>query len=114
MASEKKALWVVFRPEKAESVASMREKFLASYQNFKEMQSLFSKVWWCNPEEGVWGAMYIFNSDEELQEYLNSDLWLKKVPEKWGYKPEIIQILDLGPILYKQSVTKGENSWLTG
>jgi len=113
MASEKKALWVVFRPEKPENIAVMRKRFQESYPVFKDMPGLFSKVWWCNPENGEWGAMYIFNSEAELQEYLQSDHWLKKVPEKHGYKPEIVAILDLGSILYKQVVTDGKNSWLT-
>jgi hypothetical protein len=110
---EKKALWVVFRPEKPEDIAFMREKFLGSYPNFKEMGGLFSKVWWSDPEKGEWGAMYVFNSEAELQEYIQSDHWLKKVPERHGYKPEVVAILDLGPILYKEAVTNGENSWLS-
>lgn len=113
MTSEKKALWVVFRPESPENIPAMREKFLVSYPVFREMPGLFSKVWWCDQEKGEWGAMYIFNSDAELQEYIHSDMWVRKVPEKYGYRPEIVAILDLGPILYKDAVTEGENSWLT-
>ncbi len=113
MVSKKKALWVVFRPENPGSVDAVREKFLVSYQAFRDMPGLFSKVWWCNSEKGEWGAMYIFNSDEDLQEYLHSDRWLNKVPQKYGYKPEIVAVLDLGAILYKNVVVKGENSWLT-
>ena len=112
MVSERKALWVVFRPENPESVVAMREKFLISYQAFRDMPGLFSKVWWCDSEKGEWGAMYIFNSDEDLQEDLHSDRWLNKVPKKYGYKPEIVAILDLGPILYKNAVVEGEGSWL--
>jgi hypothetical protein len=55
MATEKKALWVVFRPEKLESTTEMRKKFLGSYPHFKEMPGLFSKCWWCNPQKGEWG-----------------------------------------------------------
>ncbi|HOO54623.1 MAG TPA: YdhR family protein [Methanothrix sp.] len=113
MVSEKKALWVLFRPENPESVAAMREKFLVSYHAFRDMTGLFSKVWWCNSERGEWGAMYIFDSDEDLQEYLRSDRWLNKVPKKYGYKPEIVAVLDLGPILYKNAVIEGEGSWLS-
>lgn len=112
MVSEKKALWVVFRPEDPESVDAMREKFLVSYEAFRDMPGLFSKVWWCDPERGEWGAMYIFNSDEDLQEYLRSDRWLSKVPQKYGYRPEIVAVLDPGPILYKKAVVEGEGSWL--
>ncbi|MCJ7444901.1 MAG: YdhR family protein [Methanotrichaceae archaeon] len=113
MVHEKKALWVAFKPKKPENVAEMRKKFLGSYPFFKEMRGLFSKVWWCNPEKGEWGAMYIFDSEAELNEYLQSDFWMNKVPEKYGYKPEVVAILDLGPILYKRIVNKGENSWLS-
>ncbi len=113
MVSEKKALWVLFRPENPESVAAMREKFLVSYHAFRDMPGLFSKVWWCNSERGEWGAMYIFDTDEDLQEYLRSDRWLNKVPKKYGYKPEIVAVLDLGPILYKNAVIEGEGSWLS-
>ncbi len=113
MVSSKKALWVVFRPESPESVDAMREKFLVSYHAFRDMPGLFSKVWWCDSEKGEWGAMYIFNSEEDLQEYLHSDRWLNKVPQKYGYKPEIVSVLDLGPILYKNAVVEGEGSWLS-
>jgi hypothetical protein len=113
MVSEKKALWVTFRPESPESVEAMREKFLVSYQAFRDMPGLFSKVWWSNSEKGEWGAMYIFNSEEDLQEYLRSDRWLNKIPQKYGYKPEIVSVLDLGPILYKNAVVEGESSWIS-
>jgi hypothetical protein len=113
MVSEKKALWVVFRPESPESVDVMREKFLVSYNAFRDMPGLFSKVWWSDSEKGEWGAMYIFNSEEDLSEYLHSDRWLNKVPQKYGYRPEIVAILDMGPILYKEAVVEGEGSWLS-
>ena len=113
MATEKKALWVVFRPETLESTAEMRKKFLGSYPHFKEMDGLFSKCWWCNQEKGEWGALYIFNSDADLQAYITSERWLKVVPEKYGCKPEIQAILDPGPILCNAAVTEGEDSWMT-
>jgi len=100
MVSEKKALWVAFRPESPESVEAMREKFLVSYQAFRDMPGLFSKAWWSNSETGEWGAMYIFR-------------WLNKIPQKYGYKPEIVSVLDLGPILYKKAVVEGEGSWIS-
>jgi hypothetical protein len=114
LASEKKGLWVVFRPEKPENIVEMRKKFLGSYHVFRDMPGLFSKTWWCNQQKGEWGALYIFDSEADLQVYLQSELWVKKVPEKYGYKPEIIAILDLGPILYKRPITNGEISWLAG
>jgi hypothetical protein len=113
MVDEKKALWVVFRPEKPESNEAMREKFLVSYQAFRDMEGLYSKVWWTDPDKGEWGAMYVFRSEEDLQGYLHSDRWQNKIPEKYGYKPQVVAVLDLGPILYKEAVLEGEGSWLS-
>ena len=85
----------------------------ATRKHFKEMDGLFSKCWWCNQEKGEWGALYIFNSDADLQAYITSERWLKVVPEKYGCKPEIQAILDPGPILCNAAVTEGEDSWMT-
>lgn len=113
MATEKKALWVVFRPGKLEDLAEMRKKFTSGYSIFKEMPGLISKCWWCNKEKGEWGAFYIFNSGEDLQAYLKSDLWTSKVPAKYGCKPQIVAILEPGPILSKTAVINGENCWIS-
>lgn len=53
------------------------------------------------------GALYIFRTEEDLQEYLRSDRWQKKIPEKYGYKPEVVAVLDVGAILYKEAVMVG-------
>ena len=111
METEKKALWVVFRPNKLGSTKEMREKFIGSYPIFRDMPGVFGKCWWCNQEKGEWGALYIFNSEKELRDYITSDLWLNKVPAKYGCKPEVVAILDPGPILCKKAVTEAENSW---
>jgi len=111
MATEKKALWAVFKPEKLKTTEEMRQAFLGSYPIFSKMSGVFSKCWWCNQEKGEWGALYVFNSEKELQEYINSDFWVNKAPAKYGCKPEIT-ILEPGPILYKRAITKGEDSWL--
>ena len=113
MVSSKKALWVVFRPKDPENVDTMREKFLVSYHAFRDMPGLFSKVWWCDSEKGEWGAMYIFDSEDDLQEYIHSDRWMNKIPEKYGYRPEVVAVLDIGAILYKETVTQGHGSWLS-
>jgi hypothetical protein len=39
-------------------------------------------------------------------------IWVKEIPERWGVKPEVT-ILDPGPILCKEIVTRPENSWFT-
>ena len=113
MAAEKKALWVVFRPEKLGKTAEMREKFISGYSIFKDMPGLFSKCRWCNQEKGEWGALYIFDSEKYLRDYIKSDLWVNKVPAKYGCKPEIVAILGPGPILSRKTVTQGENSWMS-
>lgn len=110
---EKKVLWVVFRPEKPIDLDKMREMYLGSYPHFRDMDSLFAKTWWVNKEKNEWGAMYIFNSREELDTYLASDRWQNKVPEKYGCKPEIQAVLDIGSILFKEAVVSGEDSWLS-
>ena len=88
MAKEKKAMWVVFKMDKTLSKAEWRERFSGSYELFRDMPGVFSKCWWCNQEKNVWGAYYIFNSEQELQEYITSDLWVNKVPEKYGAVPQ--------------------------
>ncbi len=113
MSMEKKALWVVFRPDKTIDVDEMRKKFLGSYPHFKEISSLYSKTWWVDEAKNEWGAMYIFNSLQELEAYVASNRWKIKVPEKYGCKPEVVSILDIGAILFKEPVLKGENSWIT-
>jgi hypothetical protein len=110
---EKKALWVVFRPKDSVELKKMREMYLGSYSHFKEMPSLYAKTWWVNQEKNEWGAMYIFNSQKELDDYVASDRWQNKVPEKYGCKPEIQAVLDIGAILFKETVLAGEDSWLT-
>ena len=112
MAKEKKAMWVVFKMDKTLSKAEWRERFSGSYEIFRNMPGVFSKCWWCNQEKSEWGAYYIFNSEQELQAYITSDLWVNKVPEKYGAVPEVT-IVDPGPILCKEVVTAVENSWMT-
>jgi len=112
MATEKKAMWVVFKMDKTLSSAEWKERFSGAYEIFRDMPGVFSKCWWCNQEKGVWGAYYIFNSEKELQDYINSDLWVNKVPEKYNAVPEVT-IVDPGPILCKEVITAAEDSWLT-
>ena len=49
---------------------------------------------------------------EELQEYANSDLWVNKIPAKWGLKPEVT-VVEVGAVLTKAAVTEAERSWET-
>jgi hypothetical protein len=111
MAEEKRAMYVVFKMDKKMSTEEWRKRFAGSYDIFKNMPGVFSKCWWCNQEKGLWGAFYIFNSEEELQKYITSDLWVNKVPEKYNAKPEIT-ILEPGPILCKKVVTEAGDSWI--
>ena len=112
MNKDKKALWVVFKPDNLGTVEEMRKKFMGSYPHFKDMPGLFSKCWWCNQEKGEWGALYIFNSEKELKDYITSERWLKKVPEKYGCRPVVTEILDVGLVLCKKAVTESNDSWM--
>lgn len=110
---DKKALWVVFRPETPVDLDRMRQMYLGSYPHFRDMDALFAKTWWVNRKKNEWGALYIFNSQEEVDAYLASDRWQNKVPEKYGCRPEVQAVLDIGAILCKEAVTEGQDSWQT-
>ena len=112
MATDKKAMWVVFRMDEMISTAELRERFAAAYDIFRDMPGLFSKTWWINQEKKEWGALYVFNSQKEQEEYANSDLWLNKVPAKWGVTPEVT-VLEVAAVLTQAAVTKAEKSWET-
>ena len=109
---DKKALWVVFRPKDPVDLKKMRDMYMGSYPHFKYMASLYAKTWWVDEDKNEWGAMYIFNSQKELDAYLATDRWINKIPAKYGCTPEIT-ILDIGALLFKEKVTSGEDSWLT-
>lgn len=110
---DKKAVWVVFRPKDPIELEKMRDQYLGSYPHFKDMPSLCAKTWWVNREKNEWGALYIFNSQKDVDDYLASDRWQNKVPQKYGCKPEVVAVLDIGALLFKEKITSGENSWLT-
>ena len=114
MSTEKKALWVVFKMDDPNlSEAAWRERFAGAYAIFRdELHGIIFKSWWTNKEKGEWGAFYLFNSEKDLQEYINSDLWLKTVPAKYGAKP-VQTILDPGPILCKKTITDAMTSWIS-
>ncbi len=110
MATEKKAMWVVFRMDEMISTAEFRERFAAAYDIFRDMPGLFSKTWWINQDKKEWGALYVFDSEKALQDYATSDLWMNKVPAKWGVKPEVT-VLEVGAVMARGAVTEGERSW---
>ncbi len=112
MATEKKAMWVVFKMDKTMSKEEWRARLSAGYKIFKDMPGVFSKCWWINQEKSEWGSYYIFNSENDLQNYITSDLWVNQLPKRYNTKPEIT-IVDPGPILYKKVINEAENSWMT-
>ena len=112
MATEKRALMCVLKPDKLKTTSEMREMFVGSYPRFMEMKMLEFKCWWCDQQKQEWGALYIFKSEEALKEYVASDIWQKVVPEKYGCVP-IWNIVEPGPILSKERITAAENSWIT-
>ncbi len=112
MGCEKKAMWVLFKMDNMPTKEEMRKRFSDLYHIYRDHPGIDSKCWWVNEEKREWGALYIFKSEEILEEYLKSDLWVNKIPERWGLKPEVT-IVDPGPILCKETVTRPENSWVT-
>lgn len=112
MASEKKAAWVVFKMDKKMSTDEWRERFSPAYDVIYNLPGLFSKCYWVNQAKEEWGALYVFDSQEDLNSYLTSDLWMKIIPAKFGSKPEVT-ILDLGPIISKKEVHAAKGSWIT-
>jgi hypothetical protein len=106
--TQKKAMWVVFKMDKEMSTAEWRERFTGSYPVIFNLPGLFFKCWWTNQEKGEWGALYIFDSEKDLQAYITSDLWVNKIPQKYNCKPEVT-FLEPGPVIAKGVVTKAEN-----
>ncbi len=45
---------------------------------------------------------------QSLDAHAASDRWRNMVPEKYGCKPEIAAVLDIGAVLFKQRVLEGE------
>ena len=112
MANEKRALWCIFKPDRPKTTDEMRSMFLGSYPRFLEMDTLEFKCWWCDPENGEWGALYIFKSEKALNDYVSSDVWQKFVPEKYGCVPTW-KVLEPGPILAKVAIKEAEGSWMS-
>lgn len=112
MSGQKKAMWVVFKMDEMPSKEELRERFCTLYHIYRDHPAMEIKCWHISEERKEWGGFYVFRSEELLEEYLKSDLWLKEIPGRWGVKPEYT-IVDLGPVLYKEIITEPENSWLS-
>lgn len=108
--TEKRALWVWFKPDPMPSTEELREQFTGSYPAFADMEAVEYKCWWVDQEDGQWGAFYIFRSAAELDEYLASDRWNKVIPEKYGCTPSW-RVLEPGLILSKKEIISAEGSW---
>ena len=113
METQKKAMLVVFKMDKKMSTAEWRERFSGAYKVIFDLPGILFKSWLVNQEKNEWGALYIFDSEDNLQKYNMSDLWLKKIPERYNCKPEVT-ILEPGPIISKEVVTEAGNSWISG
>ena len=111
MSGEKKAMWVVFKMETLPDKEEMRSRFSKGYHIFRDHPGIESKCWYVNEAKDEWGAFYLFKSEKDLDEYLNSKLWVEDIPKRWGLKPEVT-ILDPGPVLSKKIITEPEDSWL--
>ena len=110
MPDQKKVLFCVFKPENPKSVEQMRQMFIGSYPIFADMEAVEYKCWWVDEDQGQWGALYVFRSAGELETYIASDRRLKVVPEKYDCTPTW-QVMDVGLILSKKTITKAEGSW---
>ncbi|MCF8032514.1 MAG: hypothetical protein K9K66_08385 [Desulfarculaceae bacterium] len=113
MATEKRALWVEFAPDTLPSTDQMRALFLGSYPVFRDMDPVEYKCWWVEQEAGRWGALYVFRSAGELDQYLSSERWTKVIPEKYGCVPTW-RVMEVGAIVSKAMISRGEESWLSG
>jgi hypothetical protein len=107
----KRALWVWFKPDPMPSTEELRDKFSTSYPIFADMEAVEYKCWWVDQDAGQWGALYVFRSAAELDEYLSSDLWNKVVPEKYGCAPSW-RVLEPSLILSKKEITDAPGSWI--
>jgi len=112
MATEKRALMCVFRPDKLKTTQEMREWFSGSYPRFLEMEGVEFKCWWVDQQKQEWGAFYVFKSEKALNEYINSDIWEKVVPEKYGCVPTWT-VVEVGLIISKKIITTKEKSWIS-
>jgi predicted methyltransferase len=111
MTDQKKALFVVFKPEKLPTSEELRAQFTTSYPIFANMDEVEYKCWWISQEKGTWGALYVFRSSKELESYISSERWLKLIPEKYGCTPTS-EVMDVGLILSKATILNPEESWL--
>lgn len=87
----------------------MHEQSRRLFENTIEKKDLIDE--WCSQEKQEWGALYIFKSEEALEAYVQSDIWQKMVPEKYGCVPTWT-VVEPGPILSKKEITNGEDSWI--
>ncbi|MEJ2169174.1 MAG: YdhR family protein [Desulfobacterales bacterium] len=98
-------MMVVFKMDKKVSTEEWFERFKSSYDVIFNLPGIIFKNWWVNQEKGEWGAYYIFDSKKNLTDYINTDLWLKKIPAKYGSEAEVT-IFEPGPIICKESFTE--------
>jgi hypothetical protein len=113
MNGQKKAMWVVFKMDGMPRKEEMRARFEKLYHIYQDHPDIESKCWLINEEANEWGALYVFRSEDGLKRYLESDLWVREIPERWGLKPNVVTILDPGPILYKKIIDTPQNSWIS-
>jgi hypothetical protein len=119
MASERRALMVVWKPDKLKSTQEIRKlvaggdpNYRGGYPKFLAMEEVEFKFWWCDQKNQQWGALYVFKSAEALNAYVSSDLFQKEAPARYGCTP-IWSVLEIAAILSKKIITSPENSWLS-
>ena len=117
MATDKKAMFCVFKMDKASfdtkgwNLAKWRETMSGDFKLMWDRPKIFFKAWWVNMEKREWGALYIWDSEKDMKDYIASDFWQKTVQDAWGKVD--VTILDIGCILARKTSTSGKDSWMT-
>ena len=101
MRQERSSMMVVFKMDKKMSSEEWFERFSGAYDLISNLPGIIFKNWWINQDNNEWGAYYIFDSKKNLKAYLDSDLWVEKIPKKYGYKANVC-IFEPGPIICKE------------
>ncbi|MCE7928326.1 MAG: YdhR family protein [Dehalococcoidia bacterium] len=74
-----------------------------SIARFSAMPGLRQKTWISNPETGLWGAMYLFETAEQARE-LASHISTGRVAQLTGLAPATIEQFDV------EAVTEGQHA----
>lgn len=71
-----------FDPERILSLSK------SGIHNYVKMPGLRYKFYLINTETKSFGAVYIFESQSDLDRFLNSERWTTAIPSVWGQQPQ--------------------------